>query len=51
MSDLTALDYQRAISIVSGTQDWKELCVEVAKTNPDVLVKAHNRVSSHWEGR
>lgn len=41
MSDIELHHYKRAIDIVSEEQDWRGLVIQIAKTNPDVLLHAY----------
>ncbi len=37
-----------AIDILMGNPDWKQICVNIAKTHPSVLVKAAGEFRPSW---
>jgi len=39
--------YKEAIDIVCEERCWREICIEIAKSNPSVLIKAYNKLT--WE--
>lgn len=42
--------YKLALDIISHDDiDWKKLCVEVAKENPEVLVKSSHNIIDIWK--
>jgi ribosomal protein L7/L12 len=42
----TSKYYKLAVDIISSTQDWRAICVSIAKSNPAVFVKAVNPANS-----
>jgi ribosomal protein L7/L12 len=42
--------HAQCLSIVSqAALDWKEMVVEIAKTNPTAVIRAYQNMSSNWQ--